>query len=105
MIQMTGTAFAEERPEEPSSTVIEVLQNGTAISAEGQVYELFFAEDGTYTNPDTEMDGSYTIDGSTICIIPDAIEQEICADTPEGKQSGDSFLLATTLGSFIVTIK
>lgn len=93
----TAPAFAD--------TLKEVTTHGVVMEAGGAKIDIVFAPDGKFTAFDGAVTGKWRIDGDRLCSMDDATLKETCAVYPEGKKSGDTFVISTGQGEVSITIK
>ncbi len=90
----------------PSDTVKAVVEKGVTMDVQGNVGDIEYKPDGTFSGFDGMFSGTYKTDGSKLCITVEAfglVDQ--CQAYPDGKTSGDSFTLESDQGAMQVTIR
>ena len=96
-------AFAQTAP---SDTIALVLEKGVTMDVQGNVGDIEYKSDGTFSGFDGMFAGTYKANGNKLCITVEAfgiVDQ--CQEYPDGKQSGDSFELTSDMGPMKVTIR
>ena len=88
-------AFAQAPP---SDTLKVVLAKGAVFTADGRDYEFVPRPDGSYADIKGSAMGKYRIDGATLCVTPTEYGTEACFVFPEGKVSGDRFVVTNEDG-------
>lgn len=100
---VVAPAFAEAPP---SDTVAAVVEKGVTMDVQGNVGDIEYKPDGTFSGFDGMFAGTYKTDGNKLCITVEAfglVDQ--CQEYPDGKKSGDSFTLSSDMGDMTVTIR
>ena len=94
-------AFAEDK-----STLDHVVAHGVVLSTQGMDIPVTDNEDGTYTAEAMGMtiDGSWRIDGTSLCTESSMQPGENCTEYPEGKGPGDTFEVNGAMGPATITI-
>ena len=90
----------------PSDTVKAVIEKGVTMEVAGNVGDIEYKADGTFSGFDGQFGGTYKTNGNKLCITVEAfgiVDQ--CQEYPDGKQSGDSFELTSDMGPLKVTIR
>lgn len=102
-VMAAAPAFAQAPP---SDTVKAVIEKGVSMDVQGNVGEIEYKPDGTFSGFDGMFAGTYKADGNKLCITVEAfgiVDQ--CQVYPDGKKSGDSFELTSDMGAMQVTIR
>lgn len=92
--------------EPPSDTVKAVVEKGVTMDVQGNVGDIEYKSDGTFSGFDGMFAGTYKTDGNKLCITVEAfglVDQ--CQAYPDGKKSGDTFELTSDMGTMQVTIR
>ena len=100
---VTAPAIAQEPP---SDTVKAVVEKGVTMDVQGNVGDIEYKSDGTFSGFDGMFAGTYKTDGNKLCITVEAfglVDQ--CQAYPDGKKSGDTFELTSDMGTMQVTIR
>ena len=98
-------AFAQDAAP-PSDTVKTVVEKGVSMDVQGNVGDIEYKADGTFSGFDGMFSGTYKTNGNKLCITVEAfglVDQ--CQEYPDGKKSGDSFELTSDMGAMKVTIR
>ena len=106
MVGAPALAIAQETPAPPSDTVAAVVEKGVTMDVQGNVGDIVYKPDGTFSGFDGMFEGTYKTNGNKLCITVEAfgiVDQ--CQEYPDGKQSGDSFELTSDMGPLKVTIR
>ncbi len=104
-VVVAAPAFAQEAAA-PSDTVKAVIEKGVSMDVQGNVGDIEYKSDGTFSGFDGMFAGTYKTNGNKLCITVEAfglVDQ--CQEYPDGKKSGDSFTLASDQGEMQVTIR
>lgn len=100
---IAAPAFAQEPP---SETIKNVIEKGVSMDAQGNVGEIEYKPDGTFSGFDGMFSGTYKADGNKLCITVEAFGLvDACQAYPDGKKSGDTFELTSDMGTMQVTIR
>lgn len=93
----------------PSDTIQLVLEKGTTMNVigMGMVGDVAYKPDGTFSGFDGMYEGTYTVDGSKLCLTAPAVQQEnACFEYPAGMKSGDKFKITdANIGDIEITLK
>ncbi len=93
-----------QTPAPPSDTVTVMLEKGAVWTIMGFEGEIIYTPDGKWTGFEGQASGTYKVDGAKVCTTSDM--GEACAVYPDGKKSGDTFVIELEgLGSVDVKIK
>lgn len=99
-------AIAQETPAPPSDTVAAVVEKGVTMDVQGNVGDIVYKADGTFSGFDGMFEGTYKTNGNKLCITVESfglVDQ--CQAYPDGKKSGDTFTLTSDMGEMQVTIR
>ena len=104
-VLFAAPALAQGAP--PSDTVKAVVEKGVSMDVQGNVGDIEYKPDGTFSGFDGQYEGTYKIDGNKLCATSAAVgEDNACVEYPAGKVSGDKFTLKhPTIGDIEVTLK
>jgi hypothetical protein len=92
---LAGPALAQTAGAPASDTVKVALDKGLMVDIMGMPVDMAFnAKDGTVALMQGAYAGKYRADGKKICISLDVMPEETCMEIPDGKKSGDSFVVA-----------
>ena len=90
-------------PAMADTTLDEVIAHGVTLEVAGMSFELTYKPDGTFSAG--EFAGTYkVVDGNKLCItIPSLVDNQ-CSVYPDGKKSGDTFVVPGDMGDATVKI-
>jgi hypothetical protein len=96
-----------QTPAPPSDTLKAVMEKGITMSVMGNTGNIDYKPDGTFSGFDGQFEGTYKVDGSKLCITVAAFGLDNqCTTYPDGKKSGDSFILTDpNIGEMNVSIR
>ena len=98
-------AFAQDAAP-PSDTVAAVVAKGVSMDVGGNVGNIDYKADGTFSGFDGMFSGTYKTNGDKLCITVEAFGlTDACQAYPAGKKSGDTFTLESDMGPMQVTIR
>ena len=104
-VLVAAPAFAQEVAP-PSDTVKAVVEKGVSMDVQGNVGDIEYKPDGTFSGFDGMFAGTYKTNGNKLCITVEAFGLvDACQEYPDGKKSGDSFTLDSPQGEMQVTIR
>ena len=104
-LAVPAIAIAQEATA-PSDTVKAVVEKGVTMEVAGNVGDIEYKPDGSFSGFDGMFAGTYKTNGNKLCITVEAfglVDQ--CQEYPDGKKSGDSFELTSDMGAMKVTIR
>ena len=102
---LAAPAFAQEAAA-PSDTVAAVVAKGVSMDVGGNVGDIEYKADGTFSGFDGMFSGTYKTNGNKLCITVEAFGMiDQCSEYPDGKKSGDTFELPSEMGPLKVTIR
>ncbi len=90
-----------------ADTLEAVIEKGIVLKVEGGIeIPVSYRPDGTFVADvfGTEMEGTWRIDGKTMCTTSEAAPEEECSEYPEGKGPGDEFEMSGPQGVAIIAI-
>ncbi len=103
-VLFAAPALAQGAP--PSDTVKAVVEKGVSMDVQGNVGDIEYKPDGTFSGFDGMFSGTYKTDGNRLCITVEAFGLvDSCQEYPDGKKSGDSFSMESPQGAMQVTIR
>lgn len=88
VVTFSAPAFAGAPP---SDTLQAIVEKGMIMNIMGTEGEIEFKADGSWSGFGGAAAGTYTVDGSNLCITSDM--GTACSAYPDGKKSGDSFTI------------
>ena len=101
---IAAPAFAQDAAA-PSDTVAAVVAKGVSMDVGGNVGDIEYKADGTFSGFDGMFSGTYKTNGNKLCITVEAFGlNNACQEYPDGKKSGDTFTLESDMGPMQVTI-
>lgn len=104
-VMAVAPAFAQDAAP-PSDTVATVVEKGVTMDVAGNVGDIEYKPDGTFSGFDGMFAGTYKTNGNKLCITVEAFGLvDRCQEYPDGKKSGDSFTLESDQGAMQVTIR
>ncbi len=88
-----------------ADTLEAVTTKGVILMVQGMEIPISYAEDGTFSGEamGTPFEGTWRVDGASLCTTSDFQPEETCQEYPEGKGAGDEFTIEGAMGP--VTIK
>lgn len=106
MVGAPALAIAQETTAPASDTVAAVVAKGVSMDVGGNVGNIDYKADGTFSGFDGMFEGTYKTNGNKLCITVEAFGiTDRCQEYPDGKKSGDTFTLESDMGPMQVTIR
>lgn len=87
-----------------SDTIQKMLEKGAVFEVANTAYGFAPKSDNSYGDGKGGPGGAYRVDGSSLCLTPEAFGQEVCFEFPAGKKSGDTFEVSGPAGQAKVKI-
>lgn len=102
---LAAPAFAQDAAP-PSDTIKAVVEKGVSMDVMGNVGDIEYKPDGTFSGFEGMFAGTYKADGNKLCITVEAFQLvNECTAYPDGKKSGDTFEIPSDMGPMKVTIR
>ena len=88
-----------------SDTVQEIIRHGLTMTVQDQKLAIFYGPNGQLEGSLGILGGTWTAEGSRLCIDVPGFAENQCLTYPDGKKSGDSFVIEASGGPIPITIR